>query len=244
MVPANSTVKGVGRPPEPPLLPDPPIYPSPHTIWENSSPSLPRSKQGHVLLVFVLSCYSTDPSKALPKFPVWPLINYYWLKSPRPPGWAPEAPGPARGWVFGGELVPPSLGTSQPAEGSHVLAIFLVCFTCSRRTQLSPRAEPRACRANKAWFRFFFMRMATPIASWILPHSSWGSFHPSWKRAQLLPRWFCVFKAPLGALRHLFGWCVGKVAPALQSHIISVEIEAQREVGWPGGGLRPPTSVE
>ena len=213
MVSANSIIKGVGRPPEPPLQPDPPIYPYPLAIWGNNSPSIPRSEQRHMLLVFVPSGYSTDPSKALPKFPVWPLINFCWLKSPRPQGWAPEAPNPARGWVFGGELVPPSLGANQPAEGSHVVAIFLVCFTCSPRTRLSPRAEPRACRANKVSFLFFFMTMATPTASWVLPHSSWGSFHASWKRARLAAPLVLYFQGTAGC-PHTSLWLIrGKSGP-------------------------------
>ena len=38
------------------------------------------SKQGHLLLVFAPSCCSVSPSKALPKFLIWPLINFYWLR--------------------------------------------------------------------------------------------------------------------------------------------------------------------
>ena len=48
-------------------------------------PALPHwgSEQGYLLLVFTPSCCSTSPNKALPEFLVWPLINFYWLKSPR-----------------------------------------------------------------------------------------------------------------------------------------------------------------
>ena len=60
---------------------------------------LSGSEQGNLLLVFAPSCCSLSPSKALPEFLIWPLVNFYWLKSSRtqvcnsPSGWNPAAYG-------------------------------------------------------------------------------------------------------------------------------------------------------
>ena len=43
----------------------------------------PPPPQGHLLLVLAPSGCSMSPSKALPEFLVWPLISFWWLKSPR-----------------------------------------------------------------------------------------------------------------------------------------------------------------
>ena len=84
MILAHTTTKGVGRPPKPPsgLTLDLPL-PSSHLRDQLSPPPAPGSKQGNLLLVFSPSCCSTSPSKALPEFHFWPLINFYWLKSLR-----------------------------------------------------------------------------------------------------------------------------------------------------------------
>ena len=120
--------------------------------------------------------------------------------------------------------------------------IFLMSFTCSSRKWLSrksrswesARAEPRARRSKRAWFRFFSRTMAASIASWVLPHSSWDGFcspgrghgccagFASSRDAQSIP-------ASPRAVR-------GQSGPRFQSRIVAFEIEAQREVG--SGGRR------
>ena len=105
------------------------------------------------------------------------------------------------GEPFEERLAQPRLGTSRPVEVGQVVATFWMSFTCSSRKQLSrksqrrgsARAEPRACGSKRAWFRFFPMRMAASIASWVLFHSFWDGFCASWKRARL-EGWFCIFK--------------------------------------------------
>ena len=76
--------RGWGRPPKPPLRPDPGSVP---TLTPFKAPACPpptsEREQGHLLFVFAPMCYSTSPNKALPEFLIWPLINFYWLKSPR-----------------------------------------------------------------------------------------------------------------------------------------------------------------
>ena len=44
------------------------------------------SEQGKLLLVFAPPCCSRGPNKALPKFLVWPLINFYWSGKAQNPG--------------------------------------------------------------------------------------------------------------------------------------------------------------
>lgn len=51
-----------------------------HPHSEKSSPS--ESEQGKLLLVLAPSCYGMGPNKALIEFLVWPLINFYWFRSP------------------------------------------------------------------------------------------------------------------------------------------------------------------
>ena len=53
------------------------------TPFKGSACPSSGSKQGNLLLVFIPSCCSTSPNKALSEFLVWPLINFYCLKSPR-----------------------------------------------------------------------------------------------------------------------------------------------------------------
>ena len=59
--PAHSTIKRVGKPPKEPLQHDPWIHP---TLTPYKAPAHPCSgrDQGHLLLVFTLSCCSTSPS--------------------------------------------------------------------------------------------------------------------------------------------------------------------------------------
>ena len=50
-----------------------------------------RNKQGNMLFVFAPSCYSRSPNKALPQFPIWLLVNFYWLGKATNPGlWQDE----------------------------------------------------------------------------------------------------------------------------------------------------------
>ena len=55
---------------------------SPH-IRNQLAPPQRASKQGNLLFVFALPCWSRDSNKALPEFLIWPLINFYWLRRPR-----------------------------------------------------------------------------------------------------------------------------------------------------------------
>ena len=84
MIPTQGATKGVSRPPKLPLQSNPWICPSFHPFKGSGSPLPPcgcRGEQGKLFLV--LSCFSTSPSKALPEFLIWPVINLYWLKSTR-----------------------------------------------------------------------------------------------------------------------------------------------------------------
>ena len=52
------------------------------TLFKGPACSTSGSEQGHLLLVFPPSCCCSNSNKALPEFLTWPLINFYWLKSP------------------------------------------------------------------------------------------------------------------------------------------------------------------
>jgi len=56
--------------------------PSPHI---RNQGALPRwvSKRGNLLFILTPCFCSRSPKKTLPEFPVWPLINFYWLRRPR-----------------------------------------------------------------------------------------------------------------------------------------------------------------
>ena len=73
---------GVGRPSKPSLQSHSWIH-SPLTLCKRKARPPSGSEQGNSLLVFTPLCCSKSPSKALPEFPVWSLINFYWLRSPR-----------------------------------------------------------------------------------------------------------------------------------------------------------------
>lgn len=133
--------------------------------------------------------------------------------------------------------------SSRPAWGPASLPRGVTCSPSSWCVSPAPagRSSPpgqspgHAEPCNKAWFRFFFMGMATPIAYWILPHSSWGSFHPSWKRAQLLPRWFCIFKGAAGCSHASLWLMCGKRGPCPpETHHLSGNgsPERGRLTGW------------
>ena len=66
----------VGKPPQPPLQPDPWTHPYPHQL-PSSSESEWESKGTCFLFSLLLQ---QEPNKALPGFPVWPLISFYWLR--------------------------------------------------------------------------------------------------------------------------------------------------------------------
>ena len=60
-------------------LPKLPLWHDPwtHPIQRTSSLLPSGNEQENPLLVSTPSCYSTSPSKALPEFFLWPLINLY-----------------------------------------------------------------------------------------------------------------------------------------------------------------------
>ena len=62
-----------------------PTPPSSHirTQIAPSSPPPPGRELRNLLLVFYPSYCSRSPNKTLPEFPVWLLINFYWLRNPR-----------------------------------------------------------------------------------------------------------------------------------------------------------------
>lgn len=57
-----------------------PTLPSPHL---RNQPILLGSQQGHLLLVFTPLYCSMNRNKALLEILIWPLLSFYWLKSPR-----------------------------------------------------------------------------------------------------------------------------------------------------------------
>ena len=82
MIPAHGTTRGwvdhFSHPSGPTPGPAPTL-----DSFEGPTHPLLESKQGKLLLVFAASSCSPSPSKALPEFLIWLLINRYWLKSPR-----------------------------------------------------------------------------------------------------------------------------------------------------------------
>ena len=78
MIPVLSTANVASRLPKPPLPVNSPIlhYPHQHTPYLRNQPTF-------LLHVFTPLCYSLSPNKTLPEFPVWPLVNFYWLNNPR-----------------------------------------------------------------------------------------------------------------------------------------------------------------
>ena len=84
MILTHSTTNGVGRPPKPPLWPNQWICPN-LTPFKGPVPHPSRGVSKGTSYLFSLppSYYSMSPNKALPEFLVQPLINFYWLKSPR-----------------------------------------------------------------------------------------------------------------------------------------------------------------
>ncbi|XP_024600861.1 cystine/glutamate transporter isoform X2 [Neophocaena asiaeorientalis asiaeorientalis] len=91
------------------------------------------------------------------------------------------------------------------------------------------QAEPTACCSKRAKLGFFAMSTVTSTAPCVSPHSSWDCFCTSWKRAQP-PHWFCIFKRRWTPSRFSSAISRKKVVHAGQSHMVVVEIEAQREV--------------
>lgn len=87
----------------------------------------------------------------------------------------------------------------SPVEVSQVVTHFvefhLLIWEVALQevTEMGVWAEPRACRSNRAWFRFFFRTMATFIMTIVLLHTSWDGFFASWKRAWPLC-WLYIIK--------------------------------------------------
>lgn len=88
---------------------------------------------------------------------------------------------------------------SQPAWGqptygvSQMVVHLLMNITYSARTRLCRKlqrwksvwAGPRACRSQRAWFRFFSRALEAFMVSGVLPCSFWDGFCMSWWRAGL-----------------------------------------------------------
>lgn len=95
----------------------------------------------------------------------------------------------------------------------------------------SQRDEGRlGIQIQRAWFRFFSKAMAASMVSRVLPHSSWASSaHPAQHEgsASML---VLHLQEILGALTLLLSQLREEVAHARQSHIITVKIDAQREI--------------
>ena len=64
-----------------------PSLPSPHLVHQIShvcpyTPPTPQ-EQTRELVTCLTPCCTQSPNKTLSEFPVWPLINVYWLRIPR-----------------------------------------------------------------------------------------------------------------------------------------------------------------
>ena len=87
--PLHTAPGGVGSALRPPLQPDPQLRLPPAQSSSHLRSQLPVNsgrKQGHLLHLFTPACFSTSPHKALPGCLLWPLSNFFWLKSPRVQG--------------------------------------------------------------------------------------------------------------------------------------------------------------
>ena len=61
----------------------PPDLPLPSPFWGTSSPLL-RERARAPVSCFCSIVLQHESHKALPEFLIWPLVNLYWLKSPKP----------------------------------------------------------------------------------------------------------------------------------------------------------------
>ena len=59
------------------------------TLTPYKEPARPASggDQGNLLFVLAPPLLQQGPNKAWPEFLFWPLINFYWLRKPKNPGW-------------------------------------------------------------------------------------------------------------------------------------------------------------
>lgn len=92
-------------------------------------------------------------------------------------------------------------------------------------TETGPPRQDRGCRPERASPFTKSQKQATQAGPgvWVGPRSSWEGFSPSWKRVKP-----CTGSESL------------RDTQALQSHVVTVELEAQREAGVGG----PQTHVE
>ena len=79
---APSTTKGAGTPPKPALWRAAGTCPYPHPNEKWARPAAGK-EQRNMLFVLAPSYCSRGPNKALPEFPIWPPINFYWSRRPR-----------------------------------------------------------------------------------------------------------------------------------------------------------------
>ena len=84
-------LKGWADPPKPPHQDNPWTHTYPHTHIRNKLTScLGEGASKGASCLFLpchTTCWSTDPSKALPEFLVSTLVNFYWLGKAQNPGW-------------------------------------------------------------------------------------------------------------------------------------------------------------
>ena len=82
--PALDPTKRVGKPPKPALQPDPWTHSYPHRTWETIWAHL-REQARAAAVCSCLLCCSSGPSKALPEFLVWLVINSCLLRKTKNP---------------------------------------------------------------------------------------------------------------------------------------------------------------
>lgn len=126
---------------------------------------------------------------------------------------------------------------------AHLLGKFPLLIpevACSRRSQSAgcAQAAPRACSSRRAWFRFLSRTRAACTASSILPTHLGTAFTSLEEGAADL----LVLHS--GDARHpRASQPTGGTAHGLRSHVVWLEVEAQREVGVGGPQLHAEQAV-